>query len=235
MIRQLYSRSRVSACLSIICVGSLTSHLSASTALEFVQALRIATDVSRISTLVSIYQAGESLYELFDKVCVIYEGKMAYFGPANRARQYFIDMGFEPANRQTTADFLVAGTNHVPRPVSLTNGCLIVVTDPNGRIVRSGFEDRAPRTAIEFTEFFKASDLAQLNHEDIESYKMDFVGKEHRLSTYRESAAADRAKHTRPGSSFITSVPMQARALMVRRAQILMGGYAAQVIHLSYV
>ena len=77
--------------------------------MEFVQALRIATDVARMSTLVSIYQAGESLYELFDKVCVIYEGKMAYFGPANRARQYFIDMGFEPANRQTTADFLVAG------------------------------------------------------------------------------------------------------------------------------
>lgn len=59
--------------------------------------------------VVSIYQAGESLYELFDKVCVINEGRMAYFGPADRARQYFIDMGYEPANRQTTADFLVAG------------------------------------------------------------------------------------------------------------------------------
>ena len=84
---------------------------SASTALEFVQALRIATDIGRQSTLVSIYQAGESLYEHFDKVCLIYEGKQVYFGPANQARQYFIDMGYEPANRQTTADFLVAGTS----------------------------------------------------------------------------------------------------------------------------
>ena len=82
---------------------------SASTALEFVQALRIATDIARMTTIVSIYQAGESLYELFDKVCVVYEGRMAYFGPANKARQYFIDLGYEPANRQTTADFLVAG------------------------------------------------------------------------------------------------------------------------------
>ena len=65
-----------------------------------------------MTTIVSIYQAGESLYELFDKVCVIYEGKMAYFGPADRARQYFIDMGYEPANRQTTADFLVSGAIH---------------------------------------------------------------------------------------------------------------------------
>lgn len=82
---------------------------SASTALEFVQALRIATDIARMTTIVSIYQAGESLYSLFDKVCVIYEGRMVYFGSANTARQYFIDMGYEPANRQTTADFLVAG------------------------------------------------------------------------------------------------------------------------------
>ena len=88
----------------------LTHLNSASTALEFVQALRIATDLMKMTNIVSLYQASESLYQLFDKVCVIYEGKMAYFGPANQARQYFIDMGYEPANRQTTADFLVAGT-----------------------------------------------------------------------------------------------------------------------------
>jgi ATP-binding cassette, subfamily G (WHITE), member 2, SNQ2 len=35
---------------------------------------------------------------------------MAYFGRADQARQYFIDLGYEPANRQTTADFLVAGS-----------------------------------------------------------------------------------------------------------------------------
>jgi ATP-binding cassette subfamily G (WHITE) protein 2 (SNQ2) len=48
----------------------------------------------RLGTVVSIYQAGESLYEHFDKVCVIYEGRMAYFGPADKAKQYFIDMGY---------------------------------------------------------------------------------------------------------------------------------------------
>jgi len=37
--------------------------------------------------------APENLFELFDKVCVIHEGQIAYFGPANQARQYFIDMG----------------------------------------------------------------------------------------------------------------------------------------------
>ncbi|KAL4248575.1 ABC transporter superfamily protein [Abortiporus biennis] len=214
-------KKRVSIAESMATLSRLSSWdnstrgLDASTALEFVQALRIATDVARGTTLVSIYQAGESLYELFDKVCVIYEGKMAYFGPAKQARQYFIDMGFEPANRQTTADFLVA------------------ITDPNGRIVRSGFENRTPRTAIEFADAFKKSDLGRANQEDMDSYRYEFVGKKEIASNYRNSVIAAHAKHVNPKSSFITSIPMQARALMVRRVQIMKGGYAAQIIHLS--
>jgi ATP-binding cassette subfamily G (WHITE) protein 2 (SNQ2) len=88
---------------------SSTRGLDVSTALEFVRALRIATDVARTSTIVSIYQAGESLYQHFDKVFVIFEGRMTYFGRADQARQYFVNLGFEPVDRQTTADFLVAG------------------------------------------------------------------------------------------------------------------------------
>ncbi|TCD65301.1 hypothetical protein EIP91_002826 [Steccherinum ochraceum] len=191
-----------------------TRGLDASTALEFVQALRIATDVARMSTLVSIYQAGESLYRLFDKVCVIYEGKMAYFGPADKARQYFIDMGYEPANRQTTADFLVA------------------VTDPNGRIARSGFESRAPRNAIEFAQHFQKSYLAELNQQDMRVYQSESVGNSNMKAEYRMSAHQVHASHTSHESPFITSIPMQVRALMTRRVQILKGGYVAQVIQL---
>ena len=55
--------------------------------------MRIATDHFEQTTAVAIYQAGELLYEYFDKVCVIYEGRMAYYGPASEARQYFINMG----------------------------------------------------------------------------------------------------------------------------------------------
>ena len=90
-------------------LSSSTRGLDSSTAVEFVRALRIATEILGLTSIVSIYQASEILYKLFDKVCVIYEGKMIYYGKATEARQYFIEMGYEPANRQTTADFLVAG------------------------------------------------------------------------------------------------------------------------------
>ncbi|KAI8989100.1 pleiotropic drug resistance ABC transporter [Trametes punicea] len=192
-----------------------TRGLDASTALEFVQALRISTDIARQSTIVAIYQAGESLYRHFDKVCVIYEGKQVYFGPASQARQYFIDMGYEPANRQTTADFLVA------------------VTDPNGRIVRKGYENKVPRTADEFVEYFRRSPIARQNEEDIAAYRAEAVGKPERVTAYKQSAKAEYARHTRKRSPYIVSIPMQARALMRRRVQIIRGGVAVQVIQLA--
>ncbi|KAG5651019.1 hypothetical protein H0H81_010207 [Sphagnurus paluster] len=189
------------------CIGAWdnsTRGLDSSTALEYVHTLRIATDTFDVTTLVSIYQAGESLYRLFDKVCVIYEGKMAYFGPANRARQYFIDMGYEPANRQTTADFLVS------------------VTDPQGRKNRAGVTS-LPRTADEFADYFKKSPLGVANREDIASYKAQFVAQPEKASEYMKSAQAEHAKGVRETSPYLISIPMQARAVMLRRVQILRG------------
>ncbi|KAF8477639.1 ABC-2 type transporter-domain-containing protein [Russula ochroleuca] len=189
-----------------------TRGLDASTALEFVRALRIGTDVAHFSTIVSIYQAGESLYRHFDKVCVIYEGRMAYFGRADRARQYFIDLGFEPAHRQTTADFLVA------------------VTDPTARIVRDEFKGRTPQTAAEFASTFLASRAAIENRADMDSYRKDFVGKPERVLGYQQSVTAEHATTARKGSSYMISLPMQARAVMLRRLQILRGNFATQLI-----
>ena len=45
-----------------------TRGLDASTALEYVQAIRTLTNMAQVSTAVALYQAGESLYDLFDKV-----------------------------------------------------------------------------------------------------------------------------------------------------------------------
>lgn len=180
------------------------------------RALRIATDIARLSTVVSIYQASESLYELFDKVCVISQGRMVYYGPANQARQYFIDMGYEPANRQTTADFLVA------------------VTDPLGRIERPGHGlGQLPRTGPEFAAHFAQSALGDANRADMESYKHEFVGQPQRASEYLQSVQAEHAKNTRRGSPYTISIPMQIRAVMTRRVQVIWGNWAAQALQLA--
>lgn len=175
-------------------------------------ALRIATNLVRVATIVSIYQAGESLYEMFDKVCLIYEGRMVYFGPANEARQYFIDMGYEPANRQTTSDFLVA------------------VTDPNGRQVRDGMHG-VPSTSEEFERYYRQSSILQENLEDMASFREEYVGKEHLISAYRESAKAEHARHMQKQSPYTISIPMQIRSVMGRRVQIQAGAVSLVVIN----
>ncbi|KAG9114671.1 hypothetical protein FRC07_007621, partial [Ceratobasidium sp. 392] len=114
------------------CRDNSTRGLNASITHEFVRALHIATNIAHATTMVTIYQAPESHYQLFDKVCIRNAGRQIYYGPADDAKQYFVDMGWQPANRQTTANFLVS------------------VTDPLARTPREGWEDRVPRTADEF-------------------------------------------------------------------------------------
>lgn len=58
------------------------------------------TDVSNRTTIVTLYQAGEEIYNLMDKVLVIDQGRMIFSGPATEAKQYFIDLGFQCPERQ---------------------------------------------------------------------------------------------------------------------------------------
>ena len=79
---------------SVVCWDNSTRGLDASTALDYAKSLRIMTDVSKRTTFVTLYQAGESIYELMDKVMVIDQGRMLYQGPANKAKEYFVSLGF---------------------------------------------------------------------------------------------------------------------------------------------
>ncbi|KIJ60833.1 hypothetical protein HYDPIDRAFT_43039 [Hydnomerulius pinastri MD-312] len=189
-----------------------TRGLDSSTAVEFLRALRVTTDTTRAATIVSLYQAGEPLYNLFDKVCVISEGKMVYFGPAAEAKQYFVEMGYQPYNRQTTPDFLVS------------------VTDANGREVIPGYESSVPRTASEMAAYFLSSRHGELNRASVEEFRAKRVGNEALRSEYRTSALLEHSRHASAASPYIISIPMQVRAAMLRRVQIMKGNVAVIII-----
>ncbi|KAG6330183.1 hypothetical protein ID866_8906, partial [Astraeus odoratus] len=214
-------KKRVSIAEAICCRGRVaawdnsTRGLDASTALEFIQTLRIATDIARCTSIVSLYQAGEQLYQLFDKVCVLQEGKMVYFGPAKDARQYFIDIGYEPLNRQTTPDFLVA------------------VTDPNARQVREGCKQTVPRTAEEMATYFKRSGAGQRNRSEMDAYYATYVNKPELKDAYETCSRAEHARHAPQSKPHVVSIPMQVRAVMRRRWQILKGDWVTQAVQLG--
>lgn len=87
-----------------------TRGLDADTALRYTRIIRALTDVQRNASVVSLYQAGNGIYDQFDKVTVIAEGQLIYYGPRTEARGYFEDMGFVHPGGGNTADFLTSVT-----------------------------------------------------------------------------------------------------------------------------
>ncbi|KAF7439739.1 hypothetical protein PC9H_000075 [Pleurotus ostreatus] len=98
-----------------------TRGLDSSTALSYLMALRVATTHLQRTTMVCLYQASDAMYALFDKVCLIYEGRMVYFGPSKEAKSYFEGMGWKARNRQSVPDFLVSVTDEEARIIKDAN------------------------------------------------------------------------------------------------------------------
>lgn len=137
---------------TVTCWDNSTRGLDSSTALDYTKSLRIMTDISRRTTFVTLYQAGEGIYDLMDKVLVIDTGRCIFQGSARDAKQYFVDLGYYCPDRQTTPDFLTA------------------VTDPTERRFREGFEKSAPRGPEELEKAYRESEYYQAVLNDVVEY-----------------------------------------------------------------
>ncbi|KAL8703657.1 MAG: hypothetical protein Q9201_003169 [Fulgogasparrea decipioides] len=161
------------------CWDNSTRGLDASTALEYVESLRTLTNMAHISTLVALYQAGESLYECFDKVVLIDEGRCLYYGSAENAATYFEGLGFERPARWTTADFLTS------------------VTDPHERQIKEGYEDRIPRSVEQFEHAYRKSDAYKKTIEDTKDLEQDLEA-QRRERLGKQSKATKRKNYNLP-------------------------------------
>lgn len=86
--------------------------LDSSSAFDFLHMLKRLSREVGMTNVVSLYQASEAMYqECFDKVVLLYEGRLIYFGPVSRAKSYFESLGFQQLHRQTTPEFLTAITS----------------------------------------------------------------------------------------------------------------------------
>ncbi|PWY65417.1 hypothetical protein BO83DRAFT_410850 [Aspergillus eucalypticola CBS 122712] len=176
-----------------------TRGLDAASALKFVRSLRTAADIGSSCHAIAAYQASQSMYDLFDKVVLLYEGYEIYYGPRDRAVSYFEDMGWEKQERQVSGDYLTA------------------ITNPNERQVRPGMEEKVPRTAKEFAEFWKNSPEYQDLQKEITTYKQEHPPNGDSFNQLQVSHRQQQASHTRARSPYLLSIPMQLR-LCIRRA-----------------
>ncbi|OHE99429.1 multidrug resistance protein CDR1 [Colletotrichum orchidophilum] len=123
------------------CWDNSTRGLDASNALDFVRVLRTMADEERKSIVATLYQAGNGIYDLFDKVLVLAEGREIYYGPTSEAKQYFENMGFECTPGANISDFLTS------------------VSVPTERQIRPGYEDKIPTSPADFEDAYKSSPL----------------------------------------------------------------------------
>jgi len=191
---------------TVVCWDNSTRGLDASTALDYAKSLRIMTDISNRTTLVTLYQAGEGIFELMDKVLVIDAGRCIYQGPANQARQYFVDLGFKAPERQTTPDFLTA------------------VSDPNERQFREGCEASTPKTPEELDRAYRQSKFFKMVQEDIDSYEAHLHRTGHEDAKEFEQAVQEgKDKIVRKKSPYTVSFFSQVAACVQREVWLLAG------------
>ncbi|KAI0888526.1 ABC-2 type transporter-domain-containing protein [Annulohypoxylon maeteangense] len=187
------------------CWDNSTRGLDSANAVEFCKTLRTQTELFGTTACVSIYQAPQTAYDFFDKALVLYEGRQIFFGRADEAKQYFVNLGFECPARQTTPDFLTS------------------MTSPTERVVRPGFEGRAPRTPDEFASAWKNSAEYTALQAEIEEYKTEHPLNGPDAEAFRASRRAQQAVSQRPASPYTLSYWQQIQLCLWRGWQRLTG------------
>ncbi|CUM65810.1 uncharacterized protein PRCAT00003458001 [Priceomyces carsonii] len=179
------------------CWDNATRGLDSATALEFVRALKTTANVLGATPIIAIYQCSQDAYDLFDNVVLLYEGRQIFFGKADLAKAFFINMGFDCPKRQTTADFLTS------------------ITNPSERIVRSGFENLVPRTSEEFESYWRNSGEYFSLIKEIDAHFGE-VNSSNVTKKFHDSHIARQAKYTGSNSPYTVSFLMQTKYLMWR-------------------
>ncbi|KAL4879024.1 ABC-2 type transporter-domain-containing protein [Aspergillus karnatakaensis] len=185
--------------------------LDSATALKFVEALRLLADLMGSAHVVAIYQASQSIYEVFDKVTVLYEGRQIFFGPIATAKGFFERQGWECPTRQTTGDFLTS------------------VTNPQERRPRPGMEGSVPQTPEDFEKYWLDSPEYKELQQDMASFEeTNPPGDDDVAATYFRKRKHDtQSKRSRPGSPYLLSVPMQIKLNTKRAYQRVWNDFAS--------
>ena len=166
------------------------------------------------SAFVAIYQAGQNIYELFDKVCVLYKGRQIFWGPAEEGVAYFERMGYMKPPRMTAPEFLTA------------------VTSPSSRQIRPGFEGKVPDSSEEFADYWTNSPEYSRLVDELNEFNSTHNGEETRQRLdYANQQRKQRGN--RQKSQFTISYWSQVYYLMLRGFQRTKGNITYTIVYLS--
>lgn len=180
-----------------------TRGLDSKAAVEFARMLRREADQNDKTIITTTYQAGNGIYDVFDKVLVLAEGKVTFYGPRSMAKEYFESLGFICPKGANIADFLTSVT---------------VLTE---RVVRPGWEEKVPHTPEDFEDLYHSS--------SIYTNQMDAMECPEKLSHETEDlevavSTEKRKQHLpRMKSVYTAGIWSQVASCTVRQFQIMWG------------
>lgn len=199
----------LAAAPAVVCWDNPLRGLDSSSALAFLLLLRAMSDATGMVNVVTAYQISETIYrECFDRVLVLYEGRVVYSGRAGEeAKEYFNKyLGFHCPMRQTTPDFLSA------------------VTSPEEQCVVDGFQPRPPLDPDGLAEAFRHSTHFEMLQDDVKHFRENTETDKTKTTSFQAEFNATKDPLSLKSSITVRSPHTQLLAAMARYYQLAWGG-----------
>nr|XP_034576554.1 ABC transporter G family member 50-like isoform X2 [Setaria viridis] len=87
-------------------MDEISNGLDSSTTFRIIKCFQQLANVNECTMLISLLQPTPEVFDLFDDLILMAEGKIIYHGPRNEAHNFFEDCGFRCPKRKGMADFL---------------------------------------------------------------------------------------------------------------------------------
>ncbi|GAA5959842.1 hypothetical protein JCM21900_005250 [Sporobolomyces salmonicolor] len=172
--------------------------LDSAVALHYQKTLKELALSTGQTHITSIYQASQETYNLYDRVCVLYEGQMVFMGRAEEAQQYFEEQGWYKNPRQTTPDFLTSCTS---------------VTE---RRIREDFHGTVPQTPQEMADYFRRSPYWAKLQNDIAEYKA-YHSTSDDTNLFRSAVAQSKHRFTGKANAYKSNFGYQCWAMVKKQ------------------
>ncbi|KAI8541803.1 hypothetical protein RHMOL_Rhmol08G0090300 [Rhododendron molle] len=104
--RRLTTGEMIIGPIKVLLMDEISNGLDSSTTFQIVTCLQQWTHATRSTTLLSLLQPAPEIFDLFDDLILMAEGKIAYQGPRDNVIEFFEHCGFRCPPRKGIADFL---------------------------------------------------------------------------------------------------------------------------------
>ncbi|XP_058179423.1 pleiotropic drug resistance protein 3-like [Rhododendron vialii] len=104
--RRLTTGEMIIGPIKVLLMDEISNGLDSSTTFQIVTCLQQWTHATRSTTLLSLLQPAHEIFDLFDDLILMAEGKIAYQGPRDNVIEFFEHCGFRCPPRKGIADFL---------------------------------------------------------------------------------------------------------------------------------